>query len=140
MSTTFVCNTWLATETCCACGIVFAMPNELNTRLRKNHESFYCPVGHSQHYLGETEEEKLKRQVAQLQSMIEHKDARIAADYQVEKTLRRSRAAIQGRLKSVNTRIKHGVCPCCKRTFSDLARHMQCKHPRFPSPADHVEA
>lgn len=29
------------------------------------------------------------------------------------------------------TRANHGVCPCCKRTFSQLARHMKTKHPDF---------
>jgi hypothetical protein len=27
--------------------------------------------------------------------------------------------------------VKHGVCPCCKRTFENLARHMKGQHPTF---------
>lgn len=33
-----------------------------------------------------------------------------------------------GRLRK---RASAGVCPCCNRTFSQLARHMQTKHPTF---------
>ena len=28
-------------------------------------------------------------------------------------------------------RVEHGVCPCCKRSFSALARHMATKHPEY---------
>lgn len=28
-------------------------------------------------------------------------------------------------------RVGAGVCPCCKRTFQQLARHMKCKHPKY---------
>ena len=34
-------------------------------------------------------------------------------------------------LKRHKTRAKNGVCPCCKRTFKQLARHMKSKHPEF---------
>lgn len=38
-------------------------------------------------------------------------------------------------MKGVATRLKnraaHGVCPCCNRTFQQLARHMSAKHPDF---------
>ena len=37
-------------------------------------------------------------------------------------------------LHSVKARVAHGVCPCCNRTFKQLARHMKTKHP------DYVEA
>lgn len=37
--------------------------------------------------------------------------------------------------KAAHTRTKNriakGVCPCCSRTFLDLQRHMQTKHPDF---------
>lgn len=34
--------------------------------------------------------------------------------------------------KQAQTRIGAGICPCCNRTFSQLARHMQSKHPDVP--------
>jgi hypothetical protein len=30
-----------------------------------------------------------------------------------------------------------GVCPCCNRTFQQLARHMKAKHPGY-GPTDEV--
>jgi len=32
-------------------------------------------------------------------------------------------------LKRVKRRINGGVCTCCNRTFTNLARHMKTKHP-----------
>lgn len=31
----------------------------------------------------------------------------------------------------IKNRVKNGVCPCCNRTFENLARHMQAKHSDF---------
>ncbi len=28
-------------------------------------------------------------------------------------------------------RVGSGVCPCCSRTFQQLARHMKAKHPAY---------
>lgn len=34
--------------------------------------------------------------------------------------------------EQLETRAANGVCPCCHRTFKQLARHMKTKHPDFP--------
>jgi hypothetical protein len=31
----------------------------------------------------------------------------------------------------VQKRVGNGVCPCCNRTFEDLARHMKVKHREY---------
>lgn len=41
---------------------------------------------------------------------------------------RRAEKAAKTRIKN---RIARGVCPCCKRTFQNLAAHMQTQHPGF---------
>lgn len=51
----------LIREECCNCGIEFAMPKNWKNILLDNHERFYCPRGHSQHYTGETVAEKLEK-------------------------------------------------------------------------------
>lgn len=40
---------------------------EVEQRLRRTHETFYCPFGHGQSFTGENETEKLKRRVAMLE-------------------------------------------------------------------------
>ena len=57
-------------QSCCKCGVVFMITNSFDDRLRKSHETFYCPNGHAQSYApnghvrfyaGETDANKLKR-------------------------------------------------------------------------------
>jgi len=113
----------LETEECCSCGVVFAMPRSLQKQLRNNHAYFYCPVGHSQHYTGETETERLRKL---LEESTRSKTALIEEKARVE--AERDKLAKQAR------RIKRGVCPCCKRNFVELGRHMKTKHPEYAKP------
>lgn len=39
--------------------------------------------------------------------------------------------AFKGVVTKLKKRAANGVCPCCNRTFVDLARHMAGKHPTF---------
>ena len=43
----------------------------------------------------------------------------------------RSAAAYKGHLTRVKRRVGNGVCPCCNRTFKNLADHMTTKHPDY---------
>ena len=58
------------TFTCCheGCGQVICFDPGVEERLRRTHEWWYCPAGHSQHFSGKTEQEKtierLRRQHA----------------------------------------------------------------------------
>jgi hypothetical protein len=35
----------------------------------------------------------------------------------------------------IKNRVGHGVCPCCTRSFQNLARHMASEHPTFAAEA-----
>lgn len=100
----------LVVQTCCVCGIQFAFPTHWNTRRREDHATWYCPNGHSQSYLIESEVEKERR-----------KSAMLADQVRME---REQREKAERQLKRVN----RGVCPKCNRTFAELARHMQNRH------------
>lgn len=119
-------------ETCFRCKTSFGISNEVYQIAQDRREgfSFYCPNGHSQCYVsGETEETKLRRERdrlnqdrARLHDMIrDEREAREAAE--------RRAAAMKGVATKMKNRIKAGVCPCCNRTFQDLARHISSKHP-----------
>jgi len=115
-------------ETCCDCGVAFGMPESYQQMLRRNAgREFYCPNGHAQQYMGETFDQQLKRAKAQAAF---HRDQREAA----ERQLRAQRAATtraRNRLAKTTKRVAAGVCPCCNRTFKQLARHMENKHPEY---------
>jgi len=120
------------TEECCNCGMPFAMTKDYQRRRLDDHESFYCPRGHGQHYSGKTEAQKLKKQLEQKQRMLEAESGRAALLEQQRDQLGRS----YGKMRE---RVKNGVCPCCSRTFQNLLQHMRTKHPKFDS-HDHLKS
>lgn len=48
---------------CCTCGIVFGVPGDWIAQKRADHQTFYCPNGHSLHYPGETPQQRRFRVV-----------------------------------------------------------------------------
>lgn len=44
--------------TCCSCGVVFGVSEEIETRLVNTGKSFYCINGHSQYFSQKQKEEK----------------------------------------------------------------------------------
>ena len=63
---------------CITCGITFGIPSEFNDQLQKNGKDFYCPSGHSQHYIiGKTLKEQLQEKntyCIRLESTVKHQD------------------------------------------------------------------
>lgn len=119
---------------CVVCGVPILLEAEFHRGRRERHDNFYCPNGHAQHFPQKTEAELLREQLAEKDKFLQNakkctewaeqdaKRARERAD-----AAERSRAAYKGQL----TRVKNGVCPCCRRNFSDLRRHMKTKHPGY---------
>ncbi len=131
MSTTFIANTTLFVEQCSKCGVTFAMPENLEAKLRKNHGAFYCPVGHSLWYPSESDLERECRLRQETQNRLTHE---LSYHDQTRARLRdteRSRNAHKGAATRIKNRVAAGVCPCCKRTFKRLAGHMKTKHPNW---------
>jgi len=120
---------WL---TCYRCKEQFGLTNEVEEMLRRNHQTFHCPWGHSQHFKeGETEEQKLRREVNQLkQNKAYLEDMRRKAEARADRERNRANG-YKGHATRISKRVKNGVCICCNRTFADLARHMATKHPTF---------
>lgn len=112
--------------TCCECGIAFAFDKNFHNRRVADHKIFYCPSGHSQHFTDKSEVERLKEQL---------KWSRRSADSvrsQLGKA-EKSVSAYKGALTRTKNRIKNGVCPCCKRQFQNLHRHMVAQHADYTS-------
>lgn len=118
----------LITKECPICGIPYAMPEEMDSWVRKApHRKFYCPNGHQLHYPGKSDE--------QFRREAEEKLARErAAHDQTLASLKAQKAAAtraRNERDKIRKRVAHGVCPCCNRTFKQLDRHMAAKHPGF---------
>lgn len=121
----------LVIETCCNCGIVFGLDESYRRRLLQSHDDFYCPNGHPQHFVGETDKERLQKEVNSLTQrnavLLQRRDELI---HQME-GLKYSNRALKAAKTKVMNRVKNGVCPCCNRTFSDLQSHFKTKHPEL---------
>jgi hypothetical protein len=130
-SATIAFKTELVVEECCVCGVAFAFPYTLQVSLRKTRASFFCPIGHSQGYSGETEEDTLRKQLARAEASAASWRDSYNEEWAQRKSVERQLSATKGVLTRTKNRVAHGVCPCCNRSFQNLQRHMQGKHPDY---------
>ena len=119
------------TLTCGACGIAFSVPSSWVDQKRRDHTDFYCPNGHCRVFRAKSLEEELRDQVARERQRADQIDAYRRTETREKELVQRRLAATQGVVTRVKRRIGNGVCPCCNRTFADLARHMKGKHPDY---------
>lgn len=116
---------------CGECGCAFGMTEHYIDCRRRDHRTWYCPNGHARAYLGENTEEKLRRERNELKQRLAYKDDMIR-EAEERATHERNRAnGCKGHATRITNRAKAGVCPCCNRTFQQLARHMATQHPEF---------
>ena len=105
---------------CINCGVPIYGPDNKKQYAIANpgfSNSFFCINGHSQHYVGKSDAQKLKEaqeEVARQRDRAEREE--------------RQKRAARTELKNVKTRVSNGVCPCCNRSFENLGRHMKTKH------------
>jgi len=112
------------------CGIAFGVEQGFTERRRSDAKSFHCPNGHSMSY-GESEADKLRKQLETAERRLASTQSTLTSTRDQLESTQRSRNAYLGQVKSLKTRIGKGVCPCCNRTFANVARHMGTQHPDF---------
>lgn len=121
----------------CWCGIRHAVPQPLrDVQLRQHDEGetvqvVYCPLGHKHVPSGESRSARLARELDYSRDYA----ARLAARAEQAKAEARGQKAAKTRARNerdrARTRAAVGVCPCCNRTFKQLAAHMARKHPDY---------
>ena len=108
------------------CHMDFGITPAFQRARRADHKTFYCPNQHSNYYPQRSPEEQLRSQLKRSQAAETHlRDQLQSTEYS-----RRAEKAAKTRLKN---RIAAGQCPCCRRTFQNVARHMAGQHPDFSS-------
>lgn len=122
-------STTLKVLTCWSCSVQFALPLRMYQGFEKEPERFYCPKG-CRLILGEPEWKKELRLARQDATWYKE---RAAENHALAEKRKRQHAATKGQLTKTKNRVAHGVCPCCNRTFKNLADHMQTKHPEYVS-------
>ena len=84
----------------------------------------YCPLGHKPVW-GD------KSRVDELEGKLALERSNSAFWREREAAAERRVSAQRGVTTKLKKRIAAGVCPCCKRTFQDVSRHMKGQHPDF---------
>ena len=116
---------------CGGCGIVFGMTQKTYERFNEHRRSFCCPNGCERHFVGMTDIERAQEAQKKAEGIAaaeRDRHARTKRELEHTEARRRGEKAAKTRLKK---RIKGGVCPCCKRSFVQLTRHMATKHPEY---------
>jgi hypothetical protein len=114
-----ICNCW--------CGITLAIPEDLYRVAHSDGKNVYCPLGHS-FVWGETTTEK---KLAKAEQDLRRTRAQVAATQELLEHETHSHRATRGHMTRIKKRVAAGVCPCCNRSFKDLARHMEGQHPDY---------
>lgn len=108
---------------CGECGGTYAINERYRRQKEVKGQGWYCPYCQcSWGYYGNSENELLKKELAEEKL----RKARALADAN-EKGILLDKAV--GSLNRLKRRIRAGVCPCCNRTFQNLAAHIKTKHP-----------
>ena len=123
MSAVFKYEQQLEATSCCVCGIQFGVPPYFIAQKRSNAGSLYCPNGHSLGW-SESEADRLRKQLQKEKDAAEWQRARAN---RLEKDLQSQK----GQMTKLKNRIAKGVCPCCQRSFANVARHVKTKHPDY---------
>lgn len=101
---------------CCNCAIIFGVPDRWQKHRTQDKQQFFCPNGHPQSY-SESVLDKVRRE----RDRAVQEQTRLAEENQAK----------EKEIKKLKKRASAGTCPCCTRTFSNMARHMKTKHPEM---------
>jgi hypothetical protein len=116
---------------CGECGGTYAINERYREQKYKESGFWHCPYCQCSWGYSEGENARLKQQVEQARNNEKWQRERAErANERADQQARRA-AAARGQVTKIKRRVANGVCPCCKRTFSDLARHMAGQHPDY---------
>ena len=101
---------------CSECGVVYFYSERWCVERGQDKRSWGCPNGHSQVFC-EGEIDRLRRE----RDLLKQDAARLEEE----------KAAAERETQRLRRRIGRGVCPCCNRTFTNIARHIKTKHPNI---------
>lgn len=127
---TYQASMQFETICCTTCAQHFGVTTNFARSRREDGQNFYCPSGHHNYY-GETEVARLQRALDAKKRREEILEAEVNRQREYKEAAQRSAAAAHGQVTTIKKRVANGACPCCKRSFADLHRHMTSQHPNY---------
>lgn len=100
------------------CDVTFAMSEATYDETRATGRDWYCPNGHRRCWTGKTTTQKLRD--------AEAREVHLADQLRASEASAEAARVATARLLQ---RAINGVCPCCKRSFENLRRHVATMHP-----------
>jgi len=120
---TFQEDVLMETHVCGGCGITYAVPQDwLNTKRRESGK-IHCPNGCTRVYI-ESDADRLRKQLEAKERELRESKCETLRERSMREAVETAKAAAERKLR----RVQRGVCPCCKRSFENLKRHMAAKH------------
>lgn len=117
---------------CGECGGTYAINERYRQQQYEKGGSWtcpYCKCGWG--YSNNNENARLRKELAEAQRGKDFYKNNAAAEREAREATERRLIAQKAAKTRLRNRIKNGVCPCCTRTFNNLARHMKTEHPGF---------
>lgn len=121
MAYTVVNDILVRLTSCYSCGTPIALTDNLERKLRTTHETFWCPLGHDQYFRGETDAERLKKELNAAQS-------RLTALETAKKNVEAELTVATRKLREQKDKVLAGLCPLCGKHVAHLERHIQARH------------
>jgi len=118
---------------CSVCGMTYGLDEDFRQRRLSDGKTWWCPNGHTQHFVGETDEQKVKR----LEKSLDRANSATRAARDQADAAERRRRAMKGQVTRLKNKIAKGLCPVCGQEFPEVRDHMANEHPDFH---DHEES
>lgn len=127
MTTTFQVAVTLEVKTCGMCGGVYGLNDQFMDHARSHgNNGWHCPYCSQGWTIREPDVVRLRRELETKQRELTVAKCEILRAQQLRQDEEAAHEKTQRKLK----RVDRGVCPCCNRSFQNLARHMATKHPK----------
>jgi hypothetical protein len=123
--TTYTYTGSLVIIECAGCHMDFGATPDFVRDRRKDSKTFYCPNRCSNYYPpGSDPESKLRKKLEAAEAQ------RVAAEDQLQAATITAEG-LRRVLQRERARFANGVCPCCNRSFENVARHVAGQHPDY---------
>lgn len=117
---------------CGECGGTYAINERYRAQKAQDGGTWNCPYCRcGWGYAHNNENAKLKAKVDELTRSRDFYLSNAANERKAREATERRLTAQRSATKRIKNRVKHGVCPCCTRSFDNLREHMKTKHPEY---------
>lgn len=115
-------------DMCCGeCGIEFKVPEHFYSERKETGKGWFCPNGHSRVFR-ESDVHVLTRERDRLKQQMAQKDDELSAERNRRILAERDAQRIADKAQRAAKRTLAATCPCCNRSFANLARHLKTQH------------